>query len=214
MVVKQLDFLVSDVKYGPLRASTMNGLDLLPYVKVLRNRLVDDKPLPKQSVRAATKVKGTKSLKRRHNLARRTFLIAKPRANVSSVRRPVVLHAGQLPGEPKRSAWLRSGDIVAKWAEEDDIRYWYKAKLLHVSSSNYCRIRFSIDNNSQRTLLRKVRRYIPPSVGDVVEVKVKGQEDEYDEGTILHANGGGFYDVDVDGEVRQDLHENSFRQTV
>jgi hypothetical protein len=74
-------------------------------------------------------------------------------------------------------------------------------------------IRFSIDNNVQRTRLRKVRRYIPPSVGDVVEVKVKGHEDHYDGGTILHANGGGFYYVEVDGEVRKDLHENSFHQT-
>jgi hypothetical protein len=64
------------------------------------------------------------------------------------------------------------------------------------------------------SLLHKVRRYIPPSVGDVVEVKVKGQEAHYDGGTTLHANGGGFYVVEVDGEGRQDLHENSFHQTL
>jgi hypothetical protein len=60
-------------------------------------------------------------VKRRHNLARRTFLIAKPGENGSPVRCPVVLHAGQAPEEMERNAWLRSGDIVAKWAEEDDI---------------------------------------------------------------------------------------------
>jgi hypothetical protein len=119
---------------------------------------------------------------------------------------------GQLPGEPEADAWLRSGDIVAKWENENGVPYWYKAKLLHVSSSNYCRIRFFIDNNSQRTLFRKVSRYHPPRVGDIVGVKVEDEEDDYDEGTILRAKGGGFYDVDVDGKVRKDLHENSFRQ--
>jgi hypothetical protein len=91
---------------------------------------------------------------------------------------------------------------------------FYKAKLLHVSSSNYCRIRFYIDNNSQRTRFRKMIRYVPPKVGDVVGVKVEGEADDYDEGTIVHSKGGGFYDVDLDGEVRKDLHENSFRQIV
>lgn len=83
-----------------------------------------------------------------------------------------------------------------------------------MSSSTYFQISFFIDNSSQRTLFRKVTRYIPPSVGDVVGVKGEGEEDDYDEGTILRSKGGGFYDVDVDGEVRKDLHENSFGQTV
>jgi hypothetical protein len=209
-VVKQLDFLVSDLKYGPLRESAMNRLDLLPYMEELRTRMVDDKPRSKQPVRAARKSKGFQNLKRRHRVLRRTFIIVEPRANRSSVRRPVVLHAGQLPGEPERNAWLRSGDIVAKWDED-----WYKAKLLHVSSSNYCQIRFFIDNSSQRSLCSEVTRYVPPKVGDVVGVKVvEGEEDDYDKGTILRVKGGGFYDVDVDGEARSDLHENSFRQTV
>jgi hypothetical protein len=213
-VVKQLDFLVSEVKYGPLRHSAMNKLNLLPYMKVLRSRLVDDKPLPKQPVMAYRKGEENQSLKRRHNVFRRTFLIAKPGTNWSSVRRLVTPHVGQLAGEPETNAWLRSGDIVnALWEEEDGVTFWYKAKLLHVSSSNYCQIRFFVDNYSPRTWLSKLTRYIPPSLGDVVGVKVEGENDDYDEGTILRVKGGGFYDVDVDGEVRKDLHENSFRQS-
>jgi hypothetical protein len=213
-LIEQLDFLVSDVKYGPLRESVMNRFHLLPFMKVLRNRLVDDNALPKQSVRADRKVQGTQSLKRRHHGLRQAFLIAKPAANRLSVRRPVFLLSGQLQGEPENNAWLRSGDIVnAKWEEEDDALYWYKAELMHVSSSNYCQIRFFIDNSSQWTLLRDVTRYVPPYVGDVVEVKEEGEDGNYDEGTIVRAKGGGLYDVDMGDEVRKELHENSFRQT-
>jgi hypothetical protein len=51
-------------------------------------------------------------------------------------------------------------------------------------------------------------------VDDFVGVTVEGEADDYDEGTIVRAKAGGFYDVDVGGEVRKDSHENSVRQAI
>jgi hypothetical protein len=127
------------------------------------------------------------------------------------VRRPVVIHVGQLPGEPMKNAWLRAGDIVSTSYSEDGISHWYKSKLLQVLSTSDCIIMYLGYNEVQKVRLRDVTRYIPPKLGDVVEVPL--EDDFFYEGIILREKGGGFYDVDIDGEVHEDLSDEFFCQT-
>jgi hypothetical protein len=211
-VVQQLYFLISEAKYGHLRDSAMSQWDILPFLNKLGNRLVYGKPRPKEPVTAARveKRKGTQK-KLRQNMFRRTFLLSKPEANRSSVRRPFVIHVGQLPGEPEENAWLRAGDIVSTWYENDGVAHWYKSKIVEVFSTNECAIKYlGYDDKVYRASLLDVKRYIPLKEGDVVEVGL--ETDFYYEGIILRDKGGGFFDVDIDGEVYEDIRDDVFRQ--
>jgi hypothetical protein len=211
-VVQQLDFLISEAKYGHLRGSAMSQWDILPYLNQLGSRLVHGKLRPKEPVTAVRVEKREGAQKKlRENMFRRTFLLSKPEANRSSARRPVVIHVGQLPGEPEENAWLRAGDIVSTWYENDGVRHWYKSKIVRVFSTNECTIKYLGYDNKKIywASLLDVKRYIPPKEGDVVEV---GLETEFHEGIILRDKGGGFYDVDIDGEVHEDISDDVFRQ--
>ena len=205
-VVQQLDFLISEAKFGHLRRSSMSELDILPYLKKLGRQLVYGKPRPKQPVMAARveKRKGTQK-KLNHDMLTRTFLLSKPEANRSSARRPVVIHVGQLPGEPEENAWLRAGDIVSTFYEGDGYRY--KSKLKQVWSTNECTIEYLGYNDTVKVALDYVTRYVPRKEGDKVQVRL-GKV--FYHGVILWDKGGGFYDVDIDGAVYEDLRDEDF----
>lgn len=113
--------------------------------------------------------------------------------------------------EPEPGVWLKTGDIIDAVDVEHGIMYWYKAQIDHVSSLGRFHVTFLGYEDEMAIVDRSyVRRYIPPLVGDSVEIEV-GQE-KYQTGIIVRKQGNDLFDVKVDREVLRNRNDKTFRR--
>lgn len=191
----QLRFLVSEGKYGLLREATMTVVDILPYLQVLKSRMLKAHGLDFDEKSAGTeywprvgKDSGSSSQWMRVEPLR------KPSCPSRFERRKAVLNAGVLPKEPKRGAWMKEGDIVECRFREDNGRdYWYLATILLATSSGDYHIEFH-DGGREAVSVWELRWYRPLRVGDLVEYDNDGR---YVRAEVIRDHGDDSYDLYV-----------------
>jgi hypothetical protein len=122
-------------------------------------------------------------------------------------RRPVVLKVGKVGQSPY--AYLQAGTIVDAKLKKDGIVRWYKAEIEEVFSTGEIDVVYLGADEEGETHRLNIREYIAPRVGETVEVEV---DDEFEEGIILQTKGNDLYDIEVDGEVVEDISDESFRR--
>ena len=208
-VVQALEFLISEVKYDHRRKSAMSK-GMLPYLLNLKTRLAYSAPSMKEKVAAVRKaVNEFTNSSNHHHFHSSGSTLSMPERKRKPFRRPADLHVGELPEEPELGAWLRAGDVVNVWFNERGVVYWYKADLLQVLSTGVCIVHFPGDGYDDAVTCKKLIHYVPPKVGDVVEVNSEGN---YYQCTIVSENDDGTFDIDVSGEEYEVVSDSIFRR--
>ena len=113
----------------------------------------------------------------------------------------------RFPSEPEPNAWLRSGDVVSVKLGK---RHYCKAKLKAVTSSGESIIQQYLKEGRDQVSFRDLKRYIPPKVGEPVDVMMNGS---YHPGVIINEVGQGMYDVSLnDGGILENTSDDRFRR--
>ena len=200
-VVKQIDYLISEAKYGPLRKTAMMEMDIFPWLLELKYVLIG------VSTERTSKNTSTVRIGEVSTTPSTQFVVSsslsKPQTMArQSPRRPVVLHHGVLREEPEPNAWLREDDVVAMKIKEGENWGIFKATLNHVLSSGICFVQLHVDDTLQQVDCNDVSRYISPTIGDRVEVLINEQ---YYPGTIVEEKGEDLFDMNVSGRIFEDV---------
>lgn len=199
-VIEELDFLISDAKYGPLRTATMTDNDIFPYLLDLKDLLLTKSHLPLE-VEAP---KGEAQFS-----AVSSKLPSPPKALSSEIRscRFVSLPVGKNPHEPEPNAWLRSGDVVSV---REGKHHHCKAKLKAVTSSGESIVQQYLKEGRDLVSFKNLMRYVPPKVGEQVDVMMNGS---FRPGVIIKEVSCGMYDVSLnDGGILENTSDDVFRR--
>jgi len=206
-VLTQLDYLISEAKYGHLRESVMSKHYTAPLLFKLQSRLLGISSQPKRTTSVTisqhTKPKNPRHLF--HHLPTATLSALEPK--YKSTRRRVTLSVGKIHESP--FAYLRAGEIVEAKLTIDNAMHWYKAVIEDVYSNGELLIVYLGSGQRDVTHRLRIYPYFAPEVGEAVEVKV-GMH--YKNGTIHLEKGNGLYDVEVDGNILEDMSDESFRR--
>ena len=205
-VLTELEFLISEAKYGHLRKSAMSKQHAFPFLVNFYSQLLASSPPSKRT----TSVVRTHTKTQRSNQQFQPLrAIALPTLGAKSkpTRRPVVLKVGKFERSPYFH--LQEGKIVDVQLKQDNVMRWYKAEIDKVMSTGYVSVVLLGSDEGFDIHRLKIRQYVAPRVGETVEVEV---DDEYEEGIILQAKGNGLYDVEDDGDIFEDIGDQSFRR--
>jgi len=206
-LVKELEFLISEVKYNELRKTAMSA-GMLPYLLNLKTRLATGTPHPKQNITIVREGSTQTSSSSDRRLHRHGSALPIPQMTIRSVRRPVVLHVGEPPEEPETGAWLQTGDFAEVGFREGKKTYWYKAQILDVLSTGVCHVYFVGEDYDEGLPCSSLRPFIPPTVGDRVQLNSDGR---YLTATILREKGNELYDIEIAGVLYEDVDGDLFR---
>ena len=210
-VIKELEFLISEAKYGPLRNALMMQLDVLPYLLDLKESLTTGVLTQEKKVATAVRpMKKSIAIPQRRPFIQKLVLAMPRTAVIRRLRCPVVLHVGQLPGEPQPNAWLRTFDVVNAQFRQGEKLSLQKATLMHVRSGGICIVIHHVDDKTGFFYCKDLTRYTPPKVGERVEVKV--DDNQFLRGIIVNDRGNDLYDVDVSERVYENVSDDVFRR--
>lgn len=214
-VIKELEYLISEVKYDHKRESAMSFY-MLPYLLSLKTALATGAPDNNKKITQARKghVKKSSSSLRRLGDSQSALPAFQSISEPSARRQPVKLHVGQLPSEPEDGAWLKVGDFVELMFRDESAAYWYKAELLDVLSTNVCLLHFTAEDYDEIVACTSLSTYTPPKVGDKVELYAEDEDGEMDfhPCRIVKDNGNGSYNVNLSGQVYEDINDGEFRR--
>jgi len=178
-IYQELEFLMSECISGHFRDLAMTIYDIYPYLHDLADRLlaIEDEKLNPSFVREPSESEAD-SPSRSTSLLRRSMKLPLPATNAKFVRRPSILHVGELPGEPEAGAWRSDGDIIeARYKVKGSKRpMWYWAKLIEIHDSGWHHIEFD-DGERKYVKVDEVRAYMPFDIGEKLEVWM--DDDEY-----------------------------------
>lgn len=209
-VIKEVEFLLSETKYGSLRTTAMMENDVFPFLLDLKERLIGNSN--EETRKNTTTVRAGKTPTPQFRQFAVASFLSKPQTVAKFPFRPVVLHVGQHPEEPEPDAWLREGDVVDVKIKERGRRRIYKATLTHALSSGICFVLTHIDEERHQVECKTdLRHYVLLNNGDKVEVLI---DDKFYSGTIVEEKGDDFYDVQVSGRIFEDVGGDLFRRTV
>ena len=197
-VVKQIDFLISEAKYGRLRKTAMMEKDIFPWLLDLRELLIGISTARLNENTSTVRIGELSTTPCKQFVV--SSSLSKPQTMVRlSPRRPVVLHRDMLREEPEPDAWLREGDVVAVKIKEGENRGIFKATLTHVLSSDICFVQLHVDDTLHQVECKTdVSGYISPTIGDRVDVQI---DERYYPGTIVEEKSDDLFDVNVSGRL-------------
>lgn len=213
-MIKEVDFLISEAKYGALRKAAMVKNDIFEYLLDLKDRFVESVSRKKKEATLCTIRPDAAFTSQSSRFVPPPTLpsVRRSAKKESSSRQVVLLPVGQVPGEPEPNAWLREGDIVNAKRKEGGQWGMFKATLKHVLSSGICFVEFHIDETMDQVLCKlEMTRFKPPKVEDRVDIKMA--DGQFLLGMIVRNKGDGIYNVRVsDGRLFENMSDGSFRR--
>lgn len=209
-VVKELEYLISEMKYDHRRESAMSAR-ILPYLLELKKQLAMGVPQAKGKV-TAVREEGLEPIRGLVRYFRKSrAMLPKLEQKVFTLRRPIVLHVGKPPEEPEEGAWLKAGDFAEVLIREGRSHYWYKVQVSMILSTGACLVYFPGEDDEESMDCKKLRHFVPPAIGEILEVNADGS---YYECEILRDKGGGLYDISAEGDTYEDVEDALFRRNL
>jgi hypothetical protein len=192
-IVSKIDHLISEVKYGPLRHTSMAQIDTKPFLEEMKMKILGEERFPESS-----------ALNVRHGKRKKigsanpfpfAFKLAKPVSKAKFARRAVNLHPGTLPKEPRYGAWIKEGDYAEKRYQDpqNKIRYWYTGKITEIASQNIFQLVFN-DGSEESSRGDRLRSATPIRLGEKLEFYI---DRRYQKARVEAVNDDGTYNVYV-----------------